>query len=41
VYAVCGTPVRNYQIVESGKLTDPAGRQVTGSAAWTTAGAQT
>jgi hypothetical protein len=32
VYAICGKPVRNYQIVESGSFTDPAGQQVTGTA---------
>jgi hypothetical protein len=31
VYAVCGKPVRNYTIVESGAFTDPAGQQAIGS----------
>jgi hypothetical protein len=31
VYAVCGKPVRNYVIVESGAFTDPAGQQAIAS----------
>jgi hypothetical protein len=33
VYAVCGQPIRNYQIVASGVFTDPAGQQATGTVA--------